>query len=220
MPIISIPEAYIKNGRKPVMTSVRLCYNELTSLDNLAEHLSHIMDDPRSNLQWLDVSFNQLTRIDSVLLQFPNLQCLYMHGNKIRSVLEVKKLGQLSKLTKLTLHGNTWTQPQKSAATGVIGDEKAIPADSTAQSSSVGTAVNSSGHGGAGADLTQVAKKVKRLEESKFYRESIVWYLRDTMLKQLDFNSITPKDRESAIIWNNSKVAVSKKKESEELKEE
>lgn len=44
--------------------------------------------------------------IEAVLLQFPNLMMLYMHGNQITSLREINKLGKMTKLKKLTFHGN------------------------------------------------------------------------------------------------------------------
>lgn len=41
-----------------------------------------------------------------VLLEFPELQILYLHGNQIGDVKEVAKLSGLTKLRKVTLHGN------------------------------------------------------------------------------------------------------------------
>ena len=35
-----------------------------------------------------DVSHNRLTTIEPILLQFPNLQILYMHGNEIAKLKE------------------------------------------------------------------------------------------------------------------------------------
>ena len=41
-----------------------------------------------------------------VLLEFKNLEILYLHGNSISNIKEVDKLANLSGLRKLTLHGN------------------------------------------------------------------------------------------------------------------
>jgi Leucine-rich repeat (LRR) protein len=85
--------------------SIRLCNNQLTSLSGLERVAHHLLEDP-ADLAWLDVSFNQLTRIDDIVASFPNLKVLYLHGNQIKSLNEVLKLQALPHLTKLTLHGN------------------------------------------------------------------------------------------------------------------
>ena len=41
-----------------------------------------------------------------ILLTFPNLQILYLHGNQINDMKEVEKLAKISTLKKLSLHGN------------------------------------------------------------------------------------------------------------------
>ena len=60
----------------------------------------------QEELSWLDASFNNLTSIEDIIVQYPNLTVLYLHANKIESIAQVKKLAKLTKLTKLTLHGN------------------------------------------------------------------------------------------------------------------
>lgn len=84
---------------------VKLSNNRLTNLDGLAEFLEAVLDDP-SELRWIDLSHNQLTRIDPVLFDYPKLSCVYLHGNQIASFKEVDKLANLGNLAKLTLHGN------------------------------------------------------------------------------------------------------------------
>ena len=41
-----------------------------------------------------------------MLLEFGNLEILYLHGNSITNLREVDKLSALTKLRKLSLHGN------------------------------------------------------------------------------------------------------------------
>ena len=41
-----------------------------------------------------------------ILLDFTNLEILYLHGNSIADIKEVDKLAGLRNLRKLTLHGN------------------------------------------------------------------------------------------------------------------
>ena len=58
------------------------------------------------NLQWIDLSYNQLQGIDAEILKFPHLKVLYMHGNEIKHLEECRKLQQLVNLQNLTLYGN------------------------------------------------------------------------------------------------------------------
>jgi len=44
--------------------------------------------------------------VDKELLQFPNLKTIYLHGNYIANLEEVKKLQELPHLQTLTLYGN------------------------------------------------------------------------------------------------------------------
>lgn len=96
-----------KKKKEPLLTTgVRLSYCDLTSLEGLEQGLCDVMDDPYENLHWLDLSHNQLSSIDSVLLKFKNLKVIYLHGNVITNIREVYKLGRLPNIAKLTLHGN------------------------------------------------------------------------------------------------------------------
>ena len=47
------------------------------------------------NLEWLDLSYNYLERIEPEILNFPNLKTLYLHGNYISNLEEVRKLQDL-----------------------------------------------------------------------------------------------------------------------------
>lgn len=85
--------------------SLRICNNMLGKLTGLDRVTYHMLDVP-SELTWLDASCNKLTSVDDVLLKFPKLQVLYLHGNMINSMHDVLKLAKLEHLTKLTLHGN------------------------------------------------------------------------------------------------------------------
>ena len=54
-------------------TSVRLCNNQLVTMQGLDKVLHHVLDDT-SELVWLDASCNQLISIDDVITLFPKLQ--------------------------------------------------------------------------------------------------------------------------------------------------
>ena len=43
-------------------------------------------------LEWLDLSYNYLEKIEDELLNFVNLKTLYLHGNYLSRLDEVKKL--------------------------------------------------------------------------------------------------------------------------------
>jgi Leucine-rich repeat (LRR) protein len=52
------------------------------------------MWDP-SKLEWLDLSYNYLQKIEPEIMLFPNLKTLYLHGNYITNLEEAKKLSDL-----------------------------------------------------------------------------------------------------------------------------
>ena len=114
-----------KHAKSP-LTGLRLSYNELATLKGFAEALDAVLGpDSRQNLTWLDLSHNKLTNIEEIITTYPNLTHLYLHGNLISSITEVKKLSQLEKLQKLTLHGNPLYQARanhglKNPRSGVI----------------------------------------------------------------------------------------------------
>lgn len=72
-------------------TTLFLQNNELRSLTGLSTVLVDVMWDSR-NLLWLDISYNYLEQIDTELMNFPTLKTLYMHGNYIANLEEVRKL--------------------------------------------------------------------------------------------------------------------------------
>ena len=96
-----------KSSSKSSVSGVRLAYNDLSSLKGFVEAMETLLGpDARTQLTWLDLSHNHLTSIDeTVLLCFPNLTSLYLHGNAISDINEVRKLAALEKLSKFTIHG-------------------------------------------------------------------------------------------------------------------
>jgi Leucine-rich repeat (LRR) protein len=86
-------------------TSIFLNNNEIRSVLGLRSILDSVMWEP-SKLEWLDISYNYLERIEMEILEFPNLKTLYLHGNYISNLDEVKKLQELPYLQTLTLYGN------------------------------------------------------------------------------------------------------------------
>ena len=57
-------------------------------------------------IEWIDLSFNDMTTIDKCILEYNNLKVLYLHGNALEMISEVDKLASLPNLKSLTLHGN------------------------------------------------------------------------------------------------------------------
>ena len=90
-------------------TSVFLNNNEIRTILGLRSVLDFVMWEP-SRLEWLDLSYNFLEKIEPELLNFPNLKTLYMHGNYISNLEEVRKLQDLPYLQTLTLYGNSIEQ--------------------------------------------------------------------------------------------------------------
>lgn len=90
---------------KKVCRTLLLNNNEIRTISSLLPTLEVVMNFP-AKLKWLDLSFNYLTKIEVDILNFPELKTLYLHGNYIYSLEEVKKLSNLSQLITLSLHGN------------------------------------------------------------------------------------------------------------------
>ncbi|XP_067102948.1 leucine rich repeat containing 51 [Osmerus mordax] len=86
--------------------SLRLNNNFLTELSGLCETVKHYFSEP-ALLSWLDLSFNDISHINAVLCELPELRVLYLHGNSICNLSEVDKLGALPFLHTLTMHGNS-----------------------------------------------------------------------------------------------------------------
>lgn len=84
-------EAKRKKQVNIVCTSLFLNNNELRTVVNLRSTLDVVMFSP-NNLEWLDLSYNYLEKIEPEILNFPNLKALYLHGNYIQNLEEVKKL--------------------------------------------------------------------------------------------------------------------------------
>ncbi|XP_071951633.1 leucine-rich repeat-containing protein 51-like [Antedon mediterranea] len=90
---------------KYMCTAVKFNNNALTEMSNFEPVLNKLIVEP-SQLLWLDLSMNDFTKIDPVILNFKNLKMLYLHGNGIEDGGQVDKLSGLPDLITLTLHGN------------------------------------------------------------------------------------------------------------------
>lgn len=98
-----------KKKVKTVCKTILLNNNELRSIDKLYSILEFRLNFA-PKLKFLDLSFNYLTTIDAEILNFNELKTLYLHGNYIYQLEEVKKLAELPEILSLTLHGNPLEQ--------------------------------------------------------------------------------------------------------------
>jgi len=86
--------------------AVRLSNNVINEWKEFSPTLEKLVVDPYEAIEWIDLSFNDMTTIDKCLLQYRNLKVLYLHGNALEKLSEVDKLLNLPLLKSLTLHGN------------------------------------------------------------------------------------------------------------------
>jgi hypothetical protein len=96
----------VKRTVRKVTRAVKLNNNSIDSITDLPQALEFVMDNPLRNLEWIDLSFNQLHMIQAELLEFKHLKALYLHGNHIKSLPSVERLKKLPELISLTLNGN------------------------------------------------------------------------------------------------------------------
>lgn len=88
------------------VNSLLLNNNEVRDIKGLYSVLrEYVLFEP-DRLQWLNLSYNYLVKIDSDILDFANLKSLQLQGNYINDLEEVVKLSNLSQLQSLTLNGN------------------------------------------------------------------------------------------------------------------
>ncbi|XP_038051897.1 leucine-rich repeat-containing protein 51-like [Patiria miniata] len=90
---------------KYACVSLKLNNNLIQDWNGFEGFVTSLISDAQE-LTWLDLSFNYLVNVDDVILKFPNLKILYLHGNGVEDLKEVEKLACLPKLMSLTLHGN------------------------------------------------------------------------------------------------------------------
>jgi len=97
--------AELADNEKHTNKSIKLNNNHLQDLTDLVSVVSQVIQSP-ADITWIDLSFNQLTRIHQSLCEFPHLHILYLHGNRVDDVTEIDKLSSVRTLRKLALHGN------------------------------------------------------------------------------------------------------------------
>lgn len=93
------------NKQVPRASSIRLSNNHLTNLKGFAETFKRLLE-PSEQVLWIDLSFNKLKSLDELVTSYPNLRVLYLHGNQIEHLSQLKCLSNLKELRNLTLHGN------------------------------------------------------------------------------------------------------------------
>merc|ERR1712134_210072 len=93
---------YVKKTKdgKYRTTAIRLSNNIIVDLTGFGASMERLIEGCFEHLQSIDLSFNELNKIDEAILLFPNIRSLYLHGNQISN------LTKISKLRRLTLHGN------------------------------------------------------------------------------------------------------------------
>lgn len=90
-------EGVRKKTVKKLCRTLLLNNNEIRTITSLLPTLSVVMNVP-AKLKWLDLSFNYLTKLEPDILDFPELKTLYLHGNYIHNLEEVRKLSNLENL--------------------------------------------------------------------------------------------------------------------------
>jgi len=85
--------------------SIRFNNNLIIDYKDFEHAMDSLLENP-CGLQWLDLSFNDISTIDQVLLNYPSLRTIYLHGNCIEEIIEIEKLAGLPNLKTVSLHGN------------------------------------------------------------------------------------------------------------------
>lgn len=87
--------------------ALRVNNNQIQNLNDFDEALAGIFDNP-TQLQWIDLSGNALTKItENVFESYPSITTLHLHGNALSRYSDIDHLAKcLPRLHSLTLHGN------------------------------------------------------------------------------------------------------------------
>lgn len=91
---------------KVIINALRLNNNKIASWLNFLSTLRTMAPLDISQIEWLDLSFNQLQTIEPSITKLKGLAKLHLHANQIHDIRDVQKLVELPKLRDLTLHGN------------------------------------------------------------------------------------------------------------------
>lgn len=96
-----------RHGQEKVLiNALRLNNNKIASWLNFLSTLRTMAPLDINQIEWLDLSFNQLQTIEASITKLKGLTKLHLHANQIHDIRDVQKLGELPKLRDLTLHGN------------------------------------------------------------------------------------------------------------------
>ena len=88
-----------------IKTSVKCNNNSFSNWNGFTEAIDSCLSEP-GKADFLDLSFNQLTTVDEQLARYSDLTCVYLHGNNITKLKDLRFLKALPNLRKLTIHGN------------------------------------------------------------------------------------------------------------------
>lgn len=105
----NLPSRSSSMQKKYLTKALWLNNNKLVRMRNLDKLVEVILEYP-DELAWLDLSYNYITHIEEVLLNYKHLKVLYLHGNRIADLNEVIILAELKELRKVTLQGNPMTR--------------------------------------------------------------------------------------------------------------
>ncbi|KAG2381716.1 hypothetical protein C9374_006100 [Naegleria lovaniensis] len=84
---------------------VKLCNNNISDLHGLFDALTTILETPQE-LQWIDLSYNNISSLEGLETLPETLTSLYLHANQITSLNEIAVLQKFKNLKYLTLFGN------------------------------------------------------------------------------------------------------------------
>ena len=103
----SPPRKQVPVDEDPTLTrtSVKCNNNSFASWDGFSDAMDSCLSEP-GQADFFDLSFNQLTTVDEQLGKYSNISVLYLHGNQIKKLKDLRVLKGLKNLRKLTLHGN------------------------------------------------------------------------------------------------------------------
>jgi len=137
------------------------------------------------------LSYNDLSSLEGIvevleeIMDDPktNLRMINLSHNKFTTI--PKELKAFPNLSSILLHGNQITD---------IKQVRRLRANKNLQKLTL--------NGNEVITLSNGSKFADKLEETRFYKQNIIWTLKDTLLKNLDASALTPKDRQNATIWN------------------
>jgi hypothetical protein len=88
-----------------LITSVKCNNNNFSTWEGFTEAIDSCLSVP-GEADFLDLSFNALTTVDEQIAKYTGITTLYLHGNRIKNLKDLRPLKALTELRKLTVHGN------------------------------------------------------------------------------------------------------------------